>query len=67
MPRLLWKDRLINSFYKKIGSPSRKRSLIENLFIRGDQPIFSQCSTYIPGGFLMFSGGIEVEHWLKTG
>ena len=22
---------------------------------------------YTPWGFLMFSGGIEVEHWLKMG
>ena len=27
-------------------------------------PIFNHCST---GGFLMFSGGIKVEHWLKMG
>ena len=38
-------------------------------------PIFNQCITSIPPedirktffGFLIFSGGIEVEHWLKMG
>ena len=32
-------------------------------------PIFNQCFASVPpentGGFLMFSGGIEMEHWLK--
>ena len=40
-----------------ISQNSQEKHLCQSLF-------FNPFST---GGFLMFSGGIEVEHWLKIG
>ena len=40
-----------------ISQNSQEKHLCQSLF-------FNPFST---GGFLMFSGGIEVEHWLKMG